>query len=398
MFTELSVDAFDRLNPLVTGVYGDLLVTQPVPMGEILKAVNLQTSELVWQYEGVIATGLANDGDLLFGYLADATTGRYGIVAIDLNSGIEQWFYPDPTATGEEYLGKGPVVANGLVYMNDGADTFYAMNATDGSVAWQTVLDNDLNPIVTMYEGQPYISSLPPTFAVDESGFYALTGNQYLSALDPATGEVIWNTQFGTLPELGSRETTLTTYDGSLFVASRTALLVDPSPTAYRELEYGDSVVQAFDSLSGETLWMSNIPAWLTSPVVSGNTLVVPTEAGLATLNPADGSTRAILDYGFGSPEPYFTNKANIRVSGDMAYVTIATLSGIQLFTTDGVSILQRWLIPATAESAASYPVAIHAYDDGLLVLPRDSPVYWFGPVSESALSATPQPDATPES
>lgn len=396
--SDLNVDAFGRLNPAVSGVFGDMLVTQPVPMGKVLQGFDLQTRELVWQYEGVIATGLASDGNLVFGYNADATIGRYGIVAIDLDTGIEQWFYSDPTATGEEFSGDGPVVADGLVFMNDGADTFYALSAADGSLVWQTTLDNELSRIVTMYEGRPGVYSLPPTFAIDQSLFYTLTGNQYLSALDLTTGGVVWNTQLGTLPDLGSRETTLSTRDGTLFIASRTAMLVDPSPTSNGELEYADSVIQAVDGSSGELKWTSDIPAYLAPPVVAGGMLIVPTDEGIVTLNRIDGTVQATLDYGFELPEPYFADKVTIRVSDDLVYISVATNSGIQILMTDGVTILQRGLIPVSPTSAASYPVAMYAYDGDLLVLPRDSAISVFKPASEYAPAATPEVDATPES
>ncbi|MEJ7839886.1 MAG: PQQ-binding-like beta-propeller repeat protein, partial [Thermomicrobiales bacterium] len=159
-----------------------------------------------------------------------------------------------------------------------------------------------------------------------------------------------------------------------------------------------DTLVQAIDGSIGEIKWTSNIPAYLANPVVAGTTLIVPTVDGLVTIDPDDGSTQAILEYSFESPEPYFADKATIRVSGDLAYISIATLSGIQILITDGADILQSGLIPASATSAASYPVAMYAYDGRLLVLPRDSPVYWFGPESESAPSATPEPNATPDS
>ncbi|HET9999244.1 MAG TPA: PQQ-binding-like beta-propeller repeat protein [Ktedonobacteraceae bacterium] len=107
------------------------------------------------------------------------------ILSLDASTGALNWSYPVPNSGGDDDVGSGITVANGLVYADSKNGTLYALNEGTGTLAWST-------PVGTANIGN--VSS--PTIGPDSTLYVgSLDGNLY--ALNSTTGAVLWKTHVG---------------------------------------------------------------------------------------------------------------------------------------------------------------------------------------------------------
>ena len=207
---------------------GDLANTRDAA-GSRISAANVGTLREAWTFKltGTAATSVTYAGSLAAApvvangvvYLQDLHANVY---AISLATGKQLWEYPVNVA---EKSGPGPdgvAVAGGVVY-GDSSTTVFALNAATGKVVWNDT--SLLNSGQGAFEIQPQVSGGRVYLA---SAYGSGPGGGVLLALNAATGAVLWrfNTVAGgepagvqALPGLGSGgawETPLVGTDGSV--------------------------------------------------------------------------------------------------------------------------------------------------------------------------------------
>ncbi|MFC4314010.1 PQQ-dependent dehydrogenase, methanol/ethanol family [Steroidobacter flavus] len=160
---------------------------------------NVDQLGFAWQYDidfdsMLEATPVVVDGTLY-------TSGSGGIVyALDPVTGKQRWkFEPkiDPSFNGEVGYGltnRGVAVANGKVYVGAIDGWLYALNATNGSVAWKVDTINDRNRAYSI-TGAPYIAG--KRVVIGNAGS-ELDARGYVTAYDLETGKQAW--RFFTVP------------------------------------------------------------------------------------------------------------------------------------------------------------------------------------------------------
>lgn len=122
-------------------VYGGLTFDNPAVVnntiftrseGDIIKSINTITRTTNWEYRDDISSsnGPTVGDDAVF---AGSINGLY---AVNIKDGSLRWKFPDYPRPGSF---SSPIVANGLVFSGAANNnTFYAINANTGKVAWST--------------------------------------------------------------------------------------------------------------------------------------------------------------------------------------------------------------------------------------------------------------------
>jgi quinohemoprotein ethanol dehydrogenase len=160
---------------------------------------NVKRLGFAWAYDipfdsGFQATPIAVDGLLV-------TSGNHGdVYALDARTGVLRWSFKPPfnlAILGEQCcsgVNRGVAVWHGKVYVAAVDGELYALNTSDGSVAWKvdTVIDHARSYSST---GAPYIAK--DSVVIGNSGAeYDTRG--YVSAYDVDTGKLAW--RFFTVP------------------------------------------------------------------------------------------------------------------------------------------------------------------------------------------------------
>ncbi len=136
-----------------------------------------------YAYVDSMATGVAiEDGVVYFG-------GTDGAVhAVDLETGDSVWskdYAPVP-------IRGTPAVADGMIYLVDGTNWLYAIDAVDGSIAWD-------RGIGEMEPPSRHIEAVFPSPVVADGVVYVGSVEGNLFAIDAATGEDVWQHPFPSL-------------------------------------------------------------------------------------------------------------------------------------------------------------------------------------------------------
>jgi outer membrane protein assembly factor BamB len=161
-----------------------------------LSALNASDGAERWHFEASRSAGFGTPvvvGDVLY------AVGGLGTYAVNASDGSLRW---QTTAV----YGWGPVVANGVLYIGGGPSegaVIYAVNASDGSLRWQS--DPIPSPRMLMGQASPGVSML--TSGPDSVGFlevvngviYASTADGTSAALNSNTGKIIWAVPGGAL-------------------------------------------------------------------------------------------------------------------------------------------------------------------------------------------------------
>lgn len=183
-----------------------------------------------------------------------------------------------------------PVIYNGRIYVGYSDGTFICYGAADGSVVWAKQL-SDKNARFTDISGTPLIVN-------DVIYISSMDGQAF--ALDPKDGVVIWSTDRGGPNDVAYE-------DGRLFIS-------------------GGGMVSALDAASGALIWEQKLEAQIeTSPpaVKDGVVVVVSTNDKIFALDAKTGEIKLNRYLGrgtFGRPVIVgktlyiFTNSSNMHV------------------------------------------------------------------------------------
>ena len=319
-----------------------------------LQAIDLSAQSVLWTINVATTGRMASDGQRLFAFKYDHAKGAYGLIAIDLLSGNILWQFDDPTSTSEEVDGPGPLVFDGVVYMFDGPQAFYALDAITGEQIWNVTQDrkltNEINQPITNTTGQN-VRTLPPLMAVDDNALYVVTGYQFIEALDRKTGASLWEHEFASPPEEGMLDAAIAIDTGHVYVATQTVRWVLPLVVNQPMLHaYSNAKVIAYDKTSGESVWESEILNFQSTMVFASNHLVLSTGKRLVSLNLSTGDIVTSYDLAVTQESQH---QQWLGSSGDTVFIILengesTTLLRFQIPQIDGAMtrLIGQWDLP----------------------------------------------------
>jgi len=152
----------------------------------MLNAIDELSGHLLWQH--------ATNGGVWGAVAADTSTGAVftgvgnpGNQVLSLNALTDalNWSYSVPNSPGDDDMGSGIAVANGLVFANSKNGSLYAINENNGTLKWTTLIGTTNNGNVSS-----------PTIGPDGTLYVgSLDGNLY--AINSSTGAVLWKALVG---------------------------------------------------------------------------------------------------------------------------------------------------------------------------------------------------------
>lgn len=249
--------------------------------------------------------GHASPTPILAGDRIYAHFGHQGTVCTDL-AGKLIWTQRELTFPPVHGNGGSPVLVDGhLIFTCDGSRTPYiaALNADDGSIAWRTE-----RPVDAV---KKFSFSTPAVINVDGQTQVIAPGSDCVLALDPATGDVIWQVRYdgySVIPKpvfANGRVFVMTGYDRASLQAIRPTgrgdvtdthvdWIVDksiaktPSLIATADillLVSDDGIAVCIEQDSGELVWKQRLGGGFSaSPILVGDRLYLTNEAGLTTV------------------------------------------------------------------------------------------------------------------
>lgn len=253
-------------------------------------------------------TEVAATGDTVYAALSSGA-----VVAIDAQSGTEQWRYPPPTerpgGLGGLFARRDPsapqplaavygsmAVEGDLLLVTSFDATLYAFDRATGDVAWQYDVGAPIVGGVTVVDGVAYFGAndhrmyaldlatrglvWPQPYetgnwiwgrpAVDAERVYVGSMDHAVYALDRATGELAWRFEAG-----GAVAGSVVLSDGLVLVGTV------------------DKQFHALDAATGEPAWVQPLGQWVMGdPLVVGEHAYVTTLDGMVhAFRVADGST-----------------------------------------------------------------------------------------------------------
>ncbi|HKK37019.1 MAG TPA: PQQ-binding-like beta-propeller repeat protein [Paracoccaceae bacterium] len=291
------------------------------------------------------------------------------------------WSVEAGAPVGERAAGGGPVVADGAVFLRDGASAVLAFDAASGRRLWRTDLT---------LEGEDADAGHGGGVAVADGVVAATTGFGEIAGLDPATGEVRWrrraNAPFRAAPAAGEGlAVAVTRADRALAadlatgeprwtvesVLTRAGSLQGSAPALARGVAvvpYHSGELQLLRSGPGLTVWsqtlissssaegMGAFPDVTSAPVIGrspeGAPIIVAGNAGGA-LEAFEGTTgRRLWRREFGSLSPVWAAEGTLFVA-----TTEPRLARLDLMTgrTLWATTLDAYEDPEDREGAITY-------------------------------------------
>lgn len=291
------------------------------------------------------------------------------IAAWHVADGMLLWQSPPLISTTDQTWGSTysqvpePVVAGNVIYFVAGA-VVCAIRATDGALLWSTS--------VTPAPGLPKpLRYAPPVIA--DGRLFLVVADGSLSALNTATGAVLWHTPD---PDLA---TTPTFYQHP---ASFAPPIVRDGVVYYAPLLR----IRALDAATGHLIWRFPVYACppTSAPVVAGGVVYVTMQACLTSWHIQTGGALAALDAHTGAIrwivgiQPNRLPGTTILVHGDAVY-TISAGDGIPNYTYTYVpGVVAAWSV---SKGAPLWQRAIQspspdfqqvAFADGVIYLSTD--------------------------
>lgn len=104
------------------------------------------------------------------------------VLSLNATTGALNWSYSVPNSGGDDDVGSGITVANGLVYADSKNGNLYALNESTGTLAWST-------PVGTANIGNVSAPTIGP-----DGTLYVGSLDSNLYALNSTTGVVLWKT------------------------------------------------------------------------------------------------------------------------------------------------------------------------------------------------------------
>lgn len=237
-------------------------------------------------------------------YVASSAAGAPDgkVYALDPSSGAKLWEYPSSSNAPEgRKLGipvGSPGAGNGTVFVSDGIDKVFALDAATGREQWVFNTRNKVWGTPVAQNGVVYFGSL----------------DHYVYAVDVATGNKVWEFQAGGAVAGTPLLTRDTLYIGA---ADKKLYALDPAsgakkwefearnwfwnqPLLHQGVLYAaalDHRVYAIDAATGQAVWNAPYQApklVMTPPVMAGEALVVAAEDGkVIAIDPKTGQQAA---------------------------------------------------------------------------------------------------------
>jgi len=232
-----------------------LAAASPAPAQEALTS----TWQIVWQQELPFLTAEPQVADGMVRAFAGNT-----VVSLDLSTGAPIWRVQPPPPQGRALLlgccQTGAVPTETGLYTLAGGNEVWALDSGSGATRWRRAL------------GEAIVS--PPAVAPTAVGVLTLAGlESVLYALDPSTGETLWQLHPGPARAL--------------------PLLAAAGDTLFVPLSSGSTV--AYAASDGRQLWSSAADArsaLISAQQVSDTLLVLATDTGVVALDRASGAER----------------------------------------------------------------------------------------------------------
>jgi polyvinyl alcohol dehydrogenase (cytochrome) len=195
------------------------------------------------------------------------------VYALDAESGCLYWTF-DADTWVRTAISVGPYAGGYAIFFTDAAAKVYAVDAQTGQLVWSYRVDE--HPAArgtgspTLHDGRLYVpvSGVSEETASSQPDYECCTFRGSLTALDAATGELIWKTY--TLPELERRGTSST--GRPLWGPAGVPIWSAPTIDARRGLIYaatGNSyadppsdrsdAILAFSMETGEIVWVNQV-------------------------------------------------------------------------------------------------------------------------------------------
>jgi eukaryotic-like serine/threonine-protein kinase len=261
----------------IAGEGGRLLLVSVLGKPSQLRAIDLESGDVIWRQNGSVCAAIVVRGDTVFAALESGQ-----VRAMAVADGSLLW-----TLALTAPLVEAPSIAGDRLYVADGTGELIAASIDSGRVLWRRDL------------GTP-MRTRPAAHAATGRVFAAVQGG--LHALEASTGKVLWQANFAGLPSaelyassqhvaVGSTDHSLYGFDaatGQQLWRYETDGIIRAAPVGTaRSVYFGasDGWLYAVDASDGAMSWRQQLDgAVLVGAALNLQTLAVTTERGTTYL------------------------------------------------------------------------------------------------------------------
>lgn len=295
------------------------------------------------------STPVVYENTLLMGLADDGWPKKSGVVRVGAE-GKQLWYFPTKNSVKNDVA-----VENGVVFAQDCDGNVYAIDAESGEEKWQTKVPLGVtfynHTCVSVYQGKVFAG-----------------GTRQISALDMETGKILWSSEAQGWGEPSANR-----------------------PVFYKNLIIVGAVwrrLYALDIGTGKEVW--ELPPTISSffystPLVSGDRLIVPAGNGFYVLNAANGAVRREIT-GCGMYKLYrgdlkdrevkkkacFDTSACPVLDGDTLYVGTVD-NGVLALDANTFETLRHYPVGRNLTYTSGYSQLDHGTVDGHILVEEDS-------------------------
>jgi outer membrane protein assembly factor BamB len=260
---------------------------------------------------------------------------RSGVSTTPVTDGNLVWrFFTGPSALASlsDRLRATPTIADGIVYIGSNNTSFYALNATTGTVIWQTGVPSNIESSAAVAYGMVFVGILWDGH------------NGYVSAYNASNGDKIW-----TYATNAGVESSPAVVDGVVYIGSYTN-------------------VYALNAYTGALKWSYNVGGpTFSSPAIFNGVVYIGSQNGkVCALNQETG----VLIWAYQADSAVFASPAVVE---DVVYVCSDAGSVYALNINDGAKIWQAYCGSGTDHTDNSPAVA-----NGMVYINARNGVYAF--------------------
>ncbi len=183
----------------------------------MLNAIDEMSGHINWQHTtsggvwGSVAADIVGGVNTIFTGMGNPGN---SVLSLNAATGALNWSYPVPLSPGGDDVGSGISVSNGHVYASSKNGNFYALNESDGTLAWSTAI------------GRADIGNVSSPAVGPDGTIYVGSYDKHLYALDPS-GNILWTITTGGLidgsPAVANGVVYFSSNDGSIYAANANA-------------------------------------------------------------------------------------------------------------------------------------------------------------------------------